>query len=267
LAQLKSGANIELAGALRRRQDHEEPRVQLPFVGRREKKAPDHPVMPALAPDTLVSHDYAMRLQYHAKSGDGVRMSKQPFGPHQLPEVLTALSATKVDLVEPLSAEFQAAAPHITSPEEATQWINARHALQPLTRHALYVFESVDAIDPAYETLAVGLLSGAVDSAGVPRYDAIMGGLVSYWDETTGDLIVRPLVGWGGAGTRSDIDRNAQRLLARLLAAVLASQGALGLHTAERPVAVAGAKRACQHCGFTAVDRRAFYCPKCGMRL
>lgn len=223
--------------------------------------------MPVLAPDSVVAHDYNIRFQYHAKSGDGVRMSAQPMGPTQLPGLLAAMSASQVDLVEPLGAEFQDAAPHITAPAEAMQWINARYTLKPLTRHALYLFESVDAIDPAYETLAVGLLHGDLDSTGLPRYDAILGGLVSYWDETTGELIVRPIVGWGGAGTRSDIDRNAQKLLARLLASVLASQGALGLHPAERPVAVAGDKRDCPHCKFGAVDRRAFYCPKCGMRL
>lgn len=242
--------------------------MPLPFVGRNnKKKGADRPVMPVLAPDSVVAHDYNLRLQFHAKSGDGVRMSAQPFGPKELPAVLLTASATKVDLVEPLGAEFQDAAPHITSPQEAMAWINARYTLDPLTRHALYLFESVDAIDPAYETLAIGLMHGDTEPTGLPRYDAIIGGLVSYWDETTGELIVRPIVGWGGAGTRSDIDRNAQKILARLLAAVLASQGALGLHSAERPVAVAGDKRECPHCKFTAVDKRAFYCPKCGMRL
>ena len=242
--------------------------MQLPFLGRSNKKpGADRPPMPVLTPDSVVSHDYAMRTQYHAKSGDGVRMSKQPFGPHQMPDVLGTMAASHVDLIEPLAAEYQQAAPRITSPAEAMQWINARYTLKPLTRHALYLFESVDAIDPAYETIAVGLLQGDVDSSGLPRYDAILGGLISYWDETSGDLIVRPVVGWGGAGTRSDIDRNAQKLLSRLLAAVLASQGAVGLHSAERPVAVAGDKRECPHCAFAAVDRRAAYCPKCGMRL
>jgi hypothetical protein len=243
-------------------------RVQLPFVGRKDKKPGSYrPMTPVLAPDSVVAHDYSMRTQYHAKSGDGVRMSKQPFGPQQLPDVLNTLQASHVDLVEPLAAEYQQAAPRITSPAEALQWINARYTLNTLTRHALYLFESVDAIDPAYETLAVGLLHGEVEAGGLPRYDAILGGLISYWDETSGDLIVRPVVGWGGAGTRSDIDRNAQRLLSRLLAAVLASQGAVGLHSAERPVAVAGDKRECPHCAFAAVDKRAAYCPKCGMRL
>ena len=256
-----------VAGAFWRRTVLRNARVQLPFVGRRDKKTVAGPVMPVLAPDSVVAHDYNLRLQYHAKSGDGVRMSKQPFGPHQLPDVLKSMSATRVDLVEPLASEYQEAAPHITSPSEAMQWINARHTLNPLTRHALYLFESVDAIDAAYETVAVGLLHGDVDPSGLPRYDAILGGLVSYWDETTGDLIVRPIVGWGGAGTRSDIDRNAQKYLARLLAAMLASQGALGLHSAERPVATNNERRECPHCSFAAVDRRAFYCPKCGMRL
>ncbi len=241
--------------------------MPLPFLRQSKKKSPERYVPPTLVPDSVVAHDYSLRLQYHAKSGDGVRLPAAPSGSQQLPELLTGIAISDVDLVEPLNAEFQDAAPHITSPAEAMLWINARHRLTPLTRHALYLLESVDAIDPAYETLAVALLHGNLDADGLPRYDAIIGGLVSYWDETTGDLIVRPVVGWGGAGTRSDIDRAAQRLVAKLLTNVLASQGAMGLHPAERPVAVAGDKKSCAHCGFAAVDRRAFYCPKCGMRL
>jgi len=241
--------------------------VQLTLLRRSKKKPVERPVIPALTPDGVVAHDYSLRLQYHAKGGDGVRLPAQAYGPQLLPDLLTGLAVSQVDLVEPLNAEFTDAAPQITSPAEAMLWINARHPLRPLTRHALYLFESVDAIDPAYETLAVALLHGEMDTDGLPRYDAIVGGLISYWDETTGELIVRPIVGWGGAGTRSDIDRMAQRLLVKLFANVIHSQGALGLHPAERPVAVAGDSKPCPHCSFTAVDRRAFYCPKCGMRL
>jgi hypothetical protein len=157
----------------------------LTLLRRGKKKPAERPVIPALTTDRVVAHDYTLRLQYHAKSGDGVRLPSQPYGPQLLPELLSEVAISQVDLVEPLSAEFQDAAPHITAPAEAMLWINARHPLRPLTRHALYLLESVDAIDPAYETLAVALLHGELDTDGLPRYDAIVGGLVSYWDETT----------------------------------------------------------------------------------
>ncbi len=36
---------------------------------------------------------------------------------------------------------------------------------------------------------------------------AIVGGVASHWDESTGDMIVRGIVGWGGKGVRGDTDR------------------------------------------------------------
>jgi len=60
--------------------------------------------------------------------------------------------------------------------------------------------QNLDAIDLAYETFAVALLYGEVDGEGFPRFDAIVGGPVSYFDETTGELVVRMLLGWGGEG-------------------------------------------------------------------
>lgn len=112
------------------------------------------------------------------------------------------------------------------------------------------------------------LLSGEVDTSGYPEYNAIVGGVASHWDEATGDMIVRGVVGWGGRGVRGDTDRTAQKILASLLANVLASQHAVGLTPVERPVP--GARHGglvCAHCGFSSAHERAFYCPKCGMRL
>jgi hypothetical protein len=137
-----------------------------------------------------------------------------------------------------------------------------------MARHALYVLESLDALDLAYETFAVTLLDGIVDGEGFPRFDAIVGGPVSYWDENTGDLIVRMVLAWGGEGVRGDTQRNAQKLSSRLLVNLLASQGATELGRVERPVAKVGdGHMPCPHCGFAALDRRAHYCPKCGMRI
>jgi formamidopyrimidine-DNA glycosylase len=73
---------------------------------------------------------------------------------------------------------------------------------------------------------------------------------------------------WGGEGVKGDTQRVALRLLARLMSNMLASQGATELGRVERPVSVAGAERlSCPHCGFQQMDRRAHYCPKCGLRM
>jgi len=79
---------------------------------------------------------------------------------------------------------------------------------------------------------------------------------------------VRIALCWGGEGVRGDTQRTAQKLLARLMANLLVSQGATELGRVERPVAVVGeGQRPCPHCGFRQIDRRAHFCPKCGMRM
>jgi rubrerythrin len=49
---------------------------------------------------------------------------------------------------------------------------------------------------------------------------------------------------------------------------VLANQFAIGLAAVDRPVLAAGrGGLVCAHCGFASGHERAFFCPKCGMRL
>ncbi len=241
--------------------------MPLPFLKRSSKRRKAPPMRVQLAPDQLESEEQSLRLQYHALSSHGVRLSAEHDVPVRLPSMLQGFAQTEVELIEPLPLEFQDATPSIVRPEAALHWINVHHGRSPIARHALLMFESVDAIDLAYETFAVALLQGDVDGEGFPRFDAVVGGPVSYWDEATGELIVRLIVGWGGAGVRGDTQRVAQRLLARLMVNLMASQGATELGRVERPVAITDAHHtACPHCGFRAVDRRAAYCPKCGMR-
>jgi hypothetical protein len=238
--------------------------MPLPFLRRRRKSAPAAPPRAQITPDSFVVHEHRLRLQFQAKSGDGVRLIGKP-SVEELPGLLAGIARSKVELVVPLSPDAQSAAPDITRPADALLWINTHHQHDPITRHALYIFESVDAIDTAYETAALGLLHGDLDADGKPRYDAVVGGLVSFWDENSGELVVRPAVGWGGDGTRSDTDRVAQRLLARLMTNILDSQGAQGLHAVERPVG-GGGTASCMNCGFNTLSPQARYCPKCGVR-
>ena len=129
--------------------------------------------------------------------------------------MLHGLAKSEIEVVEPLPIEFSQATPVMARPSEAMQWLNAHHIHSPVTRHALVVLESIDAIDLAFDTFVCTLLDGEVDTSGYPEYSAIVGGVASHWDEATGDMIVRAVVGWGGKGVRGDTDRIAAKLLVR----------------------------------------------------
>jgi hypothetical protein len=247
--------------------------VPLDFLKRRggepEKSAqPAKPKATIALPEEVVAQDYQLKLYYGGKSTEGVRMQAGPNAMAELPSMLAGIAQGDVEVVEPLPLEYSQAVPQIARPSEAMQWLNAHHQLSPITRHALVVLESIDAIDLAFDTFAGALLDGETDTSGYPEYNAIIGGLASHWDEATGDMIVRGVVGWGGRGVRGDTDRIAQRILGGILTNILASQFALGLTAVDRPVPAAGrGGLVCAHCGFASGHERAFYCPKCGMRL
>jgi hypothetical protein len=248
--------------------------VPLEFLKRRgggeapAAPTPPPPVASAVLPEEVVATDYQLKLYYAGKSSEGVRMKAGPRALAELPSMLMGLAKSEVEVVEPLPVEYSEAAPVIARPSEAMQWLNAHHVHSPITRHALVVLESIDAIDLAFDTFVGAMLDGEVDTSGYPEYNAILGGVASHWDEATGDMIVRAVVGWGGRGARGDTDRTGSRLLAGLLTNILASQYSLGLTAVERPVPAAGrGGLVCAHCGFASAHERAFYCPKCGMRL
>ena len=136
-------------------------------------------------------------------------MKAGPNARRELPGMLLGLTENEIEVVEPLPVEFSEAAPYITHPSEAMQWINAHHGNSPIARHAISVLETVGALDLAFDTFVVTLLDGETDTSGYPEYNAIVGGVASHWDEATGDMIVRALAGWGGKGVRGDTDRTA----------------------------------------------------------
>jgi hypothetical protein len=246
--------------------------VPLEFLKRRgdaDKSAPaPQPKAPVGLPEEVVAQDFQLKLYYAGKSTEGVRMRAGPQAMAELPRMLEGLTRNPVEVVDPLPLEFAQAVPVIARPSEAMQWLNAHHELGPVTRHALVVLESIDAVDLAFDTFVCSLLDGDTDTSGYPDYSAVVGGLASHWDEATGDMIVRGVVGWGGRGVRGDTDRIATRILAGILTNILASQYAMGLTAVDRPVPAAGrGGLVCAHCGFASGHERAFYCPKCGMRL
>jgi hypothetical protein len=226
------------------------------------------PTSSVALPEEVVAQDHQLRLYYAGKSSEGVRMQAGPKAMAELPSMLGGLATSEIEVVDPLPIEFSQATPVIARPSEAMQWLNAHHAHSPITRHALVVLESMDAIDLAFDTFVCAMLDGETDTSGYPEYNAIVGGVASHWDEATGDMIVRAVVGWGGRGVRGDTDRIGARLLGSLLTNILASHLSMGLTAVERPVPAAGrGGLVCAHCGFASAHERAFYCPKCGMRL
>jgi hypothetical protein len=241
--------------------------VPLNFLKRRRAVVPA-PATPPTVTEEVAAQDYVVKLYYAGKSSDGVRMKAGPQVLAELPSMLTGLARGEIEVVDPLPIEFSEASPSIIRPSEAMQWVNAHHGHSPITRHAIYVLEVIDAVDLAFDTLVVTLLEGEVDTSGYPEYNAIVGGVASHWDEGTGDMLVRAVVGWGGRGVRGDTDRIGARILAGLFQNILANQYALGVAPPDRPVPAAGrGGLVCAHCGFASAHERAFYCPKCGMRL
>jgi hypothetical protein len=226
------------------------------------------PPPPPPIPEEAVAEDHQLRLNFGAKTSSGVRMQGGPALLAALPGMLSGIAKSPVEVVEPRATTLASAAPNIIHTAEATEWLRAHGDSSPITRHALWVLESLDAIDPAYDTFACALLDGNLDTGGYPEYAAVVGGVAAHWDESTGDLIVRAIVAWGGRGARGDTDRIASRLVGVLLGSVLEHGEALGFTAAERPGGAAGgATVACQHCGYPGVHPRAVYCPKCGMRM
>ncbi|HSO29303.1 MAG TPA: hypothetical protein VLS28_05325 [Candidatus Sulfomarinibacteraceae bacterium] len=219
-------------------------------------------------PEEVVAQEHHLRLNYAGKTSEGVRIKAGPRALAELPAMLGGIARSEVEVIDPLPIEYSQATPVIERPSEAMQWLNAHHALSPIARHALVILESIDAIDLAFDTFACALLDGELDTSGYPAYSAIVGGAAAHWDEVTGDMIVRGVVGWGGRGVRGDTDRLASRILTSLLSNILASQYSLGLTSVERPAAARGQGGViCAHCGFASAHERAYYCPKCGMRL
>jgi hypothetical protein len=247
--------------------------VPIEFLRRRGQKgaAATPPPAPAPAtrlPEEVIAQDHQLRLSLSAKTSEGVRLAAGPEALDALPVIVASQAVSDVELVPPREMDTGQASPSIIRTVEAAAWLDAHGGLSPITRHALWVLESVDALDPAYETFACALMDGTTDPAGYPDFNAIVGGLAAHWDETTGDLIVRAIVGWGGRGARGDTDRTASRILASLFRGVLGRSGVLGMAEGARPLASGevGAM-VCQHCGFASAGLRAMYCPKCGMRM
>jgi len=234
----------------------------------RRNKKQEAPPPPTAVQEDVSAQQYTLKLSFLARSSDGLRLQPDPRLREVLVGILEPLAETPVEVIEPLPIEFTDAAPNVERFTEMQQWVLARRELGPIARHALYVLELTDALDMTVDTFYSAMLQGETDTSGYPEYNAIVGGLATHWDELSGELIVRAVVGWGGKRQRGDTERNGQRILSSLYQQVVASGFSLG--TADTARVAPGARHGgsvCAHCGFEAGSAGAFYCPKCGMRM
>src|SRR5919106_3178817 len=221
---------------------------------RRKKPSAQPPPPPKALQEEVTAQEYSVRLSFMARSSDGLRLPADPAAVAAIPGIVEPLSETPVEVIEPLPLEYSDAAPTVERFNEVQQWVLARRDVGPIGRHGLYVLELTDALDMTVDTFACGLLHGETDTSGYPEYNAIVGGLASHWDELSGELIVRAVVGWGGKGLRGDTERIGQKLLSSLYQQVIASGYSLGEAEQARLPTMAGGRSglACQHCGFEA---------------
>jgi hypothetical protein len=235
---------------------------------RRKKSGSAPPPPPTPVQEEVSAQEYLLRLAFVARSSDGLRLPADPAVAAAIPSIVEPLSETPVETIGPLPLEYSDASPAIERFNELQQWVLARRDVGPIGRHGLYVLEMTDALDMTVDTFSCALLHGDTDTSGYPEYNSIVGGLASHWDELSGELIVRAVVGWGGKGLRGDTERIGQRLLSSLYQQVLASGYSLGeAESARLPSIGQRSGLTCAHCGFEAGSASAFYCPKCGMRM
>lgn len=237
------------------------------FLRRKKREAPPPPP-PSPVQEEVTAREYGVRISLVARSSDGLRLQADQAVAAAIPAIVEPLSETPIETIEPLPIEYADASPAIERFTELQQWILARRDVGPIGRHGLYVLEMTDALDMTVDTFSCGLLHGDTDTSGYPEYNAIVGGLASHWDELSGELIVRAVVGWGGKGLRGDTERIGQKLLAGLYQQVVASGYSLGAADQPRMPSIGGRSGLnCAHCGYEAGTASAYYCPKCGMRM
>jgi hypothetical protein len=235
---------------------------------RRKKQEQAPPPPPTPVQEEVVAQEYQLRIALVARSSDGLRLPADPRVAASLASIVEPLSQTKVETVPPLPLEYSDASPAIERFNEVQQWVLARGDVSPIGRHGLYVLEMTDALDMTVDTFLCGLLHGDTDTGGYPEYNAIVGGLATHWDELSGELIVRAVIGWGGKGLRGGTERIGAKMVSSLYQQVLASGYSLGeAEQARLPSIGLRSGLTCAHCGFEAGNASAFYCPKCGMRM
>lgn len=237
----------------------------MPFLKRTRAPEPTPPPTP-LHPEAP-GQQYAVKIHLLARSSDPVRLRGTDAN-RAIPGIVERLSTEPVEVLEPLPLELTDAAPTLERVEDLELWLRARRSATPISRHALYVLESVDALDMTVDTFTCGLLSGSTGPDGYPDYHAIVGGVATRWDEATGELLCRAVVAWGGRGVRGDTDRHAQTIVNRIHAELSAAgRSSMGGDESSASLPMDRSRLICPHCGFDTPPTNAFFCTRCGMRM
>ena len=160
-------------------------------------------------PEEVVAQEYQLKLYYAGKSSEGVRLKAGPRALAELPSMLAGIAKSDVEVVEPLPLEFSQALPSIVRPSEAMQWLNAHHQLNPITRHALVVLESIEAVDLAFDTFACAPARRRDRHLGLPgvQRDHRRGGVALGRGHRRHDRARRRRLGWPGRPRRHRPDR------------------------------------------------------------
>ncbi len=239
------------------------------FLRRKKQDAAPPPPPTPMQEEVTRAGVLGFAISFVARSSDGLRLRADPATALPPSPASSSRSARRPSRRSSrCRSSTRTPRPAIERFNEVQQWVLARREVSPIGRHGLYVLEMTDALDMTVDTFYCGLLHGDTDTSGYPEYNAIVGGLATHWDELSGELIVRAVIGWGGKGLRGDTERIGQKLLSSLYQQVVASGYSLGEAEQARLPAIGGRSGlACAHCGFEAGSASAFYCPKCGMRM
>ena len=142
--------------------------------------------------------EYILKLYYAGKSSEGVRLQAGPRALAELPVDARRPRAERDRGRRAAADRVQRGVARDRPPVrgDAVAQRPPRHS--PITRHALSSWSrSTPSTSPSTRSRCA-LLDGEVDTSGYPDYSAIVGGVASHWDEATGDMLVRAVVGWGG---------------------------------------------------------------------
>ena len=125
-----------------------------------------HSRSPGIAlPDEVVAQEFQLKLSYAGKSSEGVRMQPAPRRWPSSRRCSTGSPRARSRWSSRCRSSSARRRPSSARPSEAMQWLNAHHVHSPVTRHALVVLESIDAIDLAFDTFVCAMLDGEVDTS------------------------------------------------------------------------------------------------------
>ena len=222
-----------------------------------------------LLPEEVVAQDHLLKLYYAGKSSEGVRLKAGPAAIAELPMMLVGLARAEIEVVEPLPIEFSQATPNDRQPVRGDAV--AQRPSRPLADHPPRAGRPrVDRCGRSrlrhVRLLAARRRGRHVRLPRVQRDRRWRGGPLGRGDRRH-DLPGRRRLGRQGRPRRHRPDRGQ--------AARRHPQQHPGQPVRARPdrrssgrcPAAGRGGLVCAHCGFASAHERAFYCPKCGMRL